>query len=1201
MKWSVLLLVLHSSDATAGEDPLILYGCMFSQTKLGQVTKIVTTFAPVDADFAVYEWRFEIDGSVVAAVRADLAAGQLRLATFGIPNLPSLSTKVDKPLMALQPQEDIARQQKVPGSGWGVPPGFIAYPTLVESFPLTPPWSPPPYPAETLVSTPTSVLPAHSGRATLTAMRRLSGLPFDQSYAERVNRFEIMERPAGKTGLELDCRVLSAHGTGQRAGFQVLVGTKSAVDLHVVAKIKGEAFFESIYKDQLSGGFSVPLSQSPNTIEVRAFHPRTGDLISHELVRSYSSLIVNTTVAASSAAIGDELTRRAPPGRRDSVSTVGRFTTEIWNIGQSEARPDDSKTRMRTLVGLHDSKSALAEWFPVGIGGELDVVARLVDWANEPAVEEFIIVDPFLSPPTFTRLIRRIGRQDLKLTTIASLAGEDPDQFGKAADAVQLLKEALDQHAAQFACQLRVLNVVEGRQLPDGTQKVIGQAFHDRYVILRLRNGSHRVCVLTNSLNKAAGNWPFALSELNATVAGQVNAYVDGLLALTDLATGLSLIATLDWTNTHAAQSAQSAKPVFGPKLTGEMLQTLAWLLGDPEWRVAVLPMARMGVRRPLFAARRKGLLLELSPRLSFETETVTSAMKRQSRRDPPRTSRELATLLLGLGAICAWSHVAVADVANAFSPYSIRRLLTGALRRAFEQIPLTIDGTPDFDHGSLWDLRKGRDLAWRVNDAMGVSGRITSPDYRISGAINIALATDPAQTIRFVEAAQTLAVREFGLRYILTALSEYSDLPPFPAVLDAQSLVLRTAAALFMSKSRIYGGAGYSPQEIEFALRRWDLSDRIWGLVIGFDSAMLGLRQARGRADLLAIQVGETRASDIAAAVSLNWPSAPADELLDEICDVLDWRSEDIVRLAGAIEQHGHAVDGLWRRLLGRVDRALGMPPELTSGFTLDQAIDEARPDDLRLPGLLTGAIAYVFDTRNRKLTTNATRFSKLMSHCWAQAQDPLFRSFRQQDWQRRVQLLIGIYTFVYRILDEADRKGVTNGAAYFARDLGGRVDDLLVLLEGYAEDKPHRYLFNAERVLLARDRCRYDKAGMATLGPNRPKLVDGYLIAVREACASPPDFAPLIDLVAHAANNLSLGKAVVTAVVADVAETLLNSNSATSDLDSWWRAAALQPEFTKLELWSEFVTDFALHRSDAQSPEIKAGELMLGVRFGP
>lgn len=545
MKWSVLLLLNVSLDTATGIEPIIVYGCMVPQTKPCDNTATVSTSAPADFGYIVQEWRFEIDASIASIVQSDLVAGQLKLATFGIASLPALSAKATEPANILQPAENIAREQRVPRSSWGVPPGFIGYPTLVSSFPLLPGLAPSNPPPTALVSTPTSQLPLQNGRATLKAMQDLSGLPFNSSYAERLNRFEVMERPADQSWLSLKCRLLSRAWSRNRDAFEILIETLITVDVQVLAKARGEVIFESLYRNQITGGFSVPLSHAPTTVEIRTFNSKTGALILHKMVRGIASVQVVASVAGSSGKFDDELSRRAPGSRRNHIAKAKRFHNEIWNIGQSETASSNPTNYMRTLVNIRETKPALAEWFPAGINGELDVIARLMTWAEEPIVKELVIVDPFLSPQTFARLVRRIGRENLVVTAIASLVDEDPDQFGKKANPVALLQAALSQYATQFVCQLRVLNVVEGRETDDGKQKPIGQAFHDRYVILRFQDGRHRVFVLTNSLNKAAGNWPFALSELSTTVADQVEAYVGGLLEIKDLAGGIQILSHL--------------------------------------------------------------------------------------------------------------------------------------------------------------------------------------------------------------------------------------------------------------------------------------------------------------------------------------------------------------------------------------------------------------------------------------------------------------------------------------------------------------------------------------------------------------------------------------------------------------------------------------------------------------------------------
>jgi hypothetical protein len=1040
MTWSVLLHLLHPTDPSATQTAIIVYGCMFAQAGTSDKTLTVSTVAPADEGFAVHEWRFEIDDMVASAIKTDLEAGKLSLATFGIPNLPSSTAAVATALIAQQPAAEIARQQRTRGSCWGVPPGFVSHPTWVASYPMTPSWQPADTQQDALVSTPTSELPERDGRATLNAMQRLSGLPFHQSYAERISRFEIMKRPPGTSGLTIRGHVLPTS-RGGRTGLLLSVETPSAIDLHVLAKCKGETVFDALYRNQSTGKFSVPLPRSPNTVEWRAFQPTTGQLVAHDLLRGHMSIAVNARMVSGSARINDALSKSAPPSRQDAASKATRFTSEIWNIDHVEAVPDDLSAKMRALVNLRENKPALAEWFPRGISGELDVVARLVHWAEEPTVDELIIVDPFLSPETFTRLVRRIGREDLKVTAIASLSGENPDEFGKPADATGLLRAALDSHEQQFACTLRVLNIVEGRYLSDGAQKTDGQAFHDRYVILRFKDGHHRVFVLTNSLNKAAGNWPFVLSELSPAVSDQVKAYVDGLLTLKDLASRLNLIATLDWTNAHHNRRVPRQTD-FGPKLTKELLQTLSWLLGDPDWRHHQSRFSRRSARRILLVAQRRGLIAGRSPRVTFGATAVTIALRRQSRRLAPVTAKELANLLLGLGVICRWSAVEAEHVGKAFSPQSISRVLGGALKRAFDSIPLSVTGTEDYDVGSLWSLSEGRELVWRVNAAIEAPNRKSSPDNRLTGALNIALVANAEKTLGFIESNPHYAVKEFGLHEILLALSEFSTLETFPAPTNAKSLVLRTAAILAMSKTRSSQQQAYDASSIKLAIGHWDLASQLWGLVVAYDRASLDLRTARRRSGTPVITQAAKNRQDLASMIASLWPASPPTEMLDWICEVLDWCGEDIVYLAETIESAGHTVDGLWRKLIRHVETSLALPKTAITGYALDLALDAEGDQDIAFSEMLMAAFAYVIDTRQHSLTRNATKFTPVMDHCWRQVQDPLFYAFRRDNWWRRCRVLLRIYIFVYRILDEAARMGVVKGDSRFvtaARAING------------------------------------------------------------------------------------------------------------------------------------------------------------------
>jgi hypothetical protein len=86
--------------------------------------------------------------------------------------------------------------------------------------------------------------------------------------------------------------------------------------------------------------------------------------------------------------------------------------------------------------------------------------------------------------------------------------------------------------------------------------EVARQAFHDRYLCLVDQDGIPTVYSLSNSLSKAAGDWPFAVSELNRVTSWRVYRYVQDLLRGAD---GTRQLESAEiWRSTSGAGSMQS-------------------------------------------------------------------------------------------------------------------------------------------------------------------------------------------------------------------------------------------------------------------------------------------------------------------------------------------------------------------------------------------------------------------------------------------------------------------------------------------------------------------------------------------------------------------------------------------------------------------------------------------------------------------
>jgi hypothetical protein len=84
---------------------------------------------------------------------------------------------------------------------------------------------------------------------------------------------------------------------------------------------------------------------------------------------------------------------------------------------------------------------------------------------------------------------------------------------------------------------LTMLNLVDGKE----------RAFHDRYLLLYPHEHPAKVFLLSNSINKLAGNWPFAMSLLAPDVTREVQRYIEALCDGRDSARNKSLTISFKW------------------------------------------------------------------------------------------------------------------------------------------------------------------------------------------------------------------------------------------------------------------------------------------------------------------------------------------------------------------------------------------------------------------------------------------------------------------------------------------------------------------------------------------------------------------------------------------------------------------------------------------------------------------------------
>ena len=1188
---------------------MFLYGCLAESAAMGPPQPAPLEALAISAERSVIQVRVAIEPVAAQAIRTALAEGALDFTLFGAQTIGAVpAIGVGRPHRVLQPEAAIARRWTADDRSFGVPPGFFGTPTVVESFLATGGWSPPARDPAGLVATPSARTPVEPAIALLEQMAQLSGLPFDGAYAERMRCFEVILPTAGPGTPEVRWRIArGSSGNDSAVVIDVIASVPSTI--HIVLRIEGETIVDRLEQRSAASAPTINIATAtpPDEIEVRVFDTVTGDLLTHRRFIPIFNALVSTTVQGGSARLRDAIARRSPPDRRDAAADVSRTATETTRLGDTAEAAERvaHAARMRKLVRNAADQRCESEWFPRGIGGELDAIERLRGWAEDPAVDELIIVDPFTSPATVTRLLRRI-RENMSITVVSSLSTED---------AVNDLRRALDHHAVEFACRLRVVNVVENRGCDaEGVKRTGGQAFHDRYVIVFRKDGSQSTYVLTNSLNNAAGKWPLVIASLSMDVASRVQAYTRGLLRGVDLAGGLPLEITLEWTNTSSkpargGTSGSRRGPESGPtpgfRMTHDALRTLAWLAGAIDWAKArsSVPgrLRSTKVRLKALLARAFGARLIRRRRgggFEIHGEAIGTALRRAVRLMPPHTAEELAIVLGGLGEVEAWSQLSMHTIVAALKNDRTRRHLRRALAEVAGRVRLQREGSEEYEVEDLHKLPLGRRLVWRTGAALNEMRARRSPDYGLTGAIWAGFGIDAGRTLAWLHEDAPPLVREVGLDLIYKDLNPCGPHWTFPAVLRAPRLSVRIAGVVYMDRPHCDGGPGLSLGEAAERLRDagWTREDQTWGMTIAFAAAFLRLAQLRTRSPLDLYGAMEAEVAAAAAAVAAVWPAMPNDALLDGIADIFDQSGEKLLRLGDAVVASGGDAGGIYRRCLRAFDDAIGVKIFAEENPTArDHMLDEDRADVSLSDALpLWAAIAYIRLTGNQSVTKRAGRYIPLLEHCERQVHDILFRNLREREWSDRIFRLTHLYRFVYRILDEAARVGLTEGTTWFAQDVGSRVLKLLAATENGVEE------FSVNLALLARDFGRAHLLGLFAVATGRPTVVRQYLDAVAGATQMQPDFHPLETFASLSRHQFVGAVRPGLAALLDSLDRRAKLGLPTQVIEDWWQAFCERADIPDIRRWSELIAGWAAHSSSQAAQSVTPMERFLGFRLG-
>jgi hypothetical protein len=151
-----------------------------------------------------------------------------------------------------------------------------------------------------------------------------------------------------------------------------------------------------------------------------------------------------------------------------------------------------------------------------------------------------ILVDPYFGTDALRQIALRLASRDVALTIVTSWVKVDPDtgaELREGHNKTDLLHRTLIELKPFLNVRLQLFNLADGNE----------KAFHDRYLLLYPHERSPIVYILSNSLNRIAGKWPFCMSVLADDTRPEVQNYIEGLAAGKDVTGCTSPQITYSW------------------------------------------------------------------------------------------------------------------------------------------------------------------------------------------------------------------------------------------------------------------------------------------------------------------------------------------------------------------------------------------------------------------------------------------------------------------------------------------------------------------------------------------------------------------------------------------------------------------------------------------------------------------------------
>ena len=670
----------------------------------------------------------------------------------------------------------------------------------------------------------------------LNNLQNHTGLSFKNAYIKRLGNFDIFSFPLGSVhttpGIDIIVKKnIQNNDVDPKGIFIKRNNALSAEDhiAHVILRNGGEVIFDQIHKLHINQKESA-LFEAQETIseyEVKIYGNYGKNLIFHERRSLVREIHLGMNLMGNTRIIQDKFSHKLRSDNRlkdlaeeventssltpDRLSIVGSHKSDPWIVAGNN---------IANYVHPKIVPPEKGRWFNKSIKGEAEAILHLRKLSDEAANHTVILADPFFGEISFMKWLLRLRNHNTFIQVITSLPLDTdfkPNLLHKIKfflsrifkghrnvrnnknlsenESIPTLIRLCKYYQAIIPSNLQIINLRRGND----------QAFHDRYLVCIKNDGDVKVYMLSNSINKAAGNYPLCVVELSTGLSREVYEYLLELEQGNDISsTNIILKRDVLWPQLDVDKDNKSTN-----RANQDVLETsfpfcitgLRWLLDDEKSSTTEL----------INIARIKHFIND-SNEWNFNKENILQRIKADSGDVFNKNIDKASLVLASIGEIIARTpdgRSLLNDLSGILYNFLKRNngyYILDKISSFYKDDPSTknywgsIPNQIDLTSKSIYDEKTiSRRLLDQAISFLRYSFDRQSRLYGLSYAYQIISQDDPNSAVKWLENVQHMKLRTAAITFSVNSLSYHNQRELIPALLKSSQPFYKMLGAAFM------------------------------------------------------------------------------------------------------------------------------------------------------------------------------------------------------------------------------------------------------------------------------------------------------------------------------------------------------------------------------------------------------------------